>query len=216
MLCSEIPLSWRIGKFVFTTLQLLAQWTSKEPGLLLLFLSGQEGLNIPTFAFVQKCIGLCFSLGVLWASSGAAGFKWAMQKEVWETIMSTPVLFIEDCGTMKDGKYRGKFSLFWVCLTDPGHFHLENKHLLHPSLCWICTMPWPARKILKSRNTWWGYPWQGRPKRQERDTQPLPMGMLIVCSYLQGFLWLPRALLLPAYMIPTFWMMLTWSWALST
>lgn len=52
-MCSEISLSWRIGKFVFTTLQLLEERTSKEPGSLL-FSSGQEGLKIPTFAFLYK------------------------------------------------------------------------------------------------------------------------------------------------------------------
>lgn len=134
-------------------LQLLAKCTSKEPGLLFFLPSGQEGLKISTFAFVQRCIGLYFYLGVLRASSGAAGFKWVMPKVAWETIMFTPALFIEDYGTTKDGKYRGKFSLFWVCLTDPGPFHRGSKRLLHPSLCWICTTPWPVKKTLRSQNT---------------------------------------------------------------
>lgn len=190
MLGTEMSLSWRIGKFVFFCYwEIVPLWN-----LDFFFKRTRRTKNI-NFAFGQKCIWVYFYLGVLWVSSGAAGFYWVMQKEVWETIMFTPVLFIEDYGTMKDGKYRGKFCLSWVCLTDPDHFHLESKLPLHLSLCWTYTMLWPMKKIPRSRNTQWGHPWQERAEEQERDTQPLPMGILVAYSYLERLPWPPRALL---------------------
>lgn len=185
-----MSVSWRIGKFVFSAtgkLYLLETF--------FFFFKRTRRTKNTNFAFGQKCIWLYFYLGVLWVSSGAAGFYWVMQKEVWETIMFTPVLFIEDYGTTKDGKFRGKFSLSWACLTDPDPFHLENKLPQRLSLCWTCTMLWPMKKILRSRNTQWGHPWQERPEEQERATQPLPMGILAAYSYLERLPWPPRVLL---------------------